>query len=77
MVVDPDPTAAEAAARIAVYWQRIGFEVDIIPGESERTQSRCSDADWDLCYRRVRMEEPLLELWALLTNDTSFRYEPV
>ena len=70
MVVDPDPTAAEAAARIAVYWQRIGFEVDIIAGDQKGSTLR--DADWDLCYRRVRMEEPLLELWALLTNDTSF-----
>ena len=70
MVVDPDPTAAEAAARILVYWQRIGFEVDIIPGD--QAGSKLQDADWDLCYRRVRMEEPLLELWALLTNDTSF-----
>jgi hypothetical protein len=70
MVVDPDPTAAEAAARIAVYWQRIGFEVDIIAGDQKG--SLLPDADWDLCYRRVRMEEPLLELWSLLTNDTSF-----
>jgi len=70
MVVDPDPTAAEAAARIVVYWQRIGFEVDIIAGDQKG--SKLQDADWDLCYRRIRMEEPLLELWALLTNDTSF-----
>ena len=70
MVVDPDPTAAEAAARIAVYWQRIGFEVDIVAGDQKG--STLQDADWDLCYRRVRMEEPLLELWALLTNDSSF-----
>lgn len=70
MIVDPDPTAAEAAARIAVYWQRIGFEVDIMAGDQKG--SKLPDADWDLCYRRVRMEEPLLELWSLLTNDTSF-----
>ena len=70
MVVDPDPTAAEAAARIVVYWQRIGFEVDIIAGDQKG--ATLQDSDWDLCYRRVRMEEPLLELWPLLTNDTSF-----
>lgn len=70
MVVDPDPTAVDAAARIVVYWQRIGFEVDIIAGDQKGP--KLPDADWDLCYRRVRMEEPLLELWSLLTNDTSF-----
>ena len=53
-----------------VYWQKIGIEVDLIPGD--RPGETLTDADWDLCYRQVRMEEPLLELWPLLTNDTSF-----
>jgi len=25
-----------------------------------------------MCYRRLRMEEPLLELWSLLANDPNF-----
>jgi len=70
MVVDPDPTAMEAAQRMAVYWGKIGFEIDLIPGDQPGTPLQ--DADWDLCYRRIRMEEPLLELWPLLTNDASF-----
>jgi hypothetical protein len=70
MVVDPDPTAAEAAARIVVYWQRIGFEVDIIPGRSKGQAVAAMQTG--ICVIVVRMEEPLLELWALLTNDTSF-----
>ncbi len=70
MVVEPEPTAAEAAARIAIYWQKIGFEVDLIPGD--QPGAKLADEDWDLCYRRIRMEEPLLELWSLLTNDSSF-----
>ena len=70
MVVDPDPTSMEAAKRIAVYWERIKFEVEIIPGDQSGT--RLQDGDWDMCYRRIRMEEPLLELWPLLTNDANF-----
>jgi hypothetical protein len=70
MVVDPDPTAAEAAERIAVYWRRIGVEIELIPGAQSGTP--LADDAWDLCYRRVRMEEPLLELWPLLSNDSSF-----
>ena len=70
MVVDPDPTAMEAAKRMAEYWKKILFEVDLIPGDQPGTPLQ--DADWDLCYRRIRMEEPLLELWPLLTNDSSF-----
>ncbi|MBC7964506.1 MAG: hypothetical protein H7Z17_01170, partial [Fuerstia sp.] len=70
MVVDPDPTCMKAAERMAVYWGKIGFEIDLIPGDQKGTPLQ--DADWDLCYRRIRMEEPLLELWSLLTNDSSF-----
>ena len=70
MVVDPDPTAMEAAKRMAVYWGKIKFEIDLIPGDQPGTPLQ--DADWDLCYRRIRMEEPLLELWPLLTNESSF-----
>ncbi len=70
MVVDPDPTAMEAAKRMAEYWGKIGFEIDLIPGDQPGTPLQ--DADWDLCYRRIRMEEPLLELWPLLTNESSF-----
>lgn len=70
LVVDPDPTSMEAAKRIAVYWERIKFEVEIIPGDQSGTPLQ--DGDWDLCYRRIRMEEPLLELWPLLTNDATF-----
>ena len=70
MVVDPDPTAMEAAQRMAEYWKKILFEVDLIPGD--QPGAPLQDADWDLCYRRIRMEEPLLELWPLLTNDFSF-----
>ena len=70
VVVDPDPTAMEAAKRMAEYWGRVKFEVDLIPGDQPGTPLQ--DADWDLCYRRIRMEEPLLELWPLLTNESSF-----
>ncbi len=70
IVVDPDPTAVEAAERMVVYWRKIGFEIELIPGDQEGTP--LLDEDWDLCYRRIRMEEPLLELWPLLTNDSSF-----
>lgn len=66
-VVEPDPIAAAAAQRIVTYWQKIGFEIDLIPGD--RPGQPLPDSEWDLCYRQVRMEEPLFELWPVLTND--------
>ena len=70
IVVEPDPTAVEAAERMVVYWARIGFEIDLIQGG--QAGAKLQDQDWDLCYRRIRMEEPLLEIWSLLTNDSTF-----
>ena len=68
-VVDPDPICLAAAERMMIYWQRIGFEVDLIKGDQPGDPLK--DDEWDMCYRRVRMEEPLLELWPLLANDNS------
>lgn len=68
-VVEPEPTCIAAAERIMLYWQKIGFEVDLIKGDQSGKQ--LTDGEWDMCYRRVRMEEPLLELWPLLANDDS------
>jgi ABC-type transport system substrate-binding protein len=68
-VVEPEPTCVAAAERIMLYWQKIGFEVDLIKGD--QPGKPLTDGEWDMCYRRVRMEEPLLELWPLLANDNS------
>lgn len=69
-VVEPDPIAQAAAERIVKYWEKIGFEIDLIAGDREGEP--LEDDQWDLCYRRLRMEEPLLELWSLIANDPNF-----
>lgn len=68
-VVDPEPTCIAASERMMIYWGKVGFEIDLIKGDQQGEP--LSDSDWDMCYRRVRMEEPLLELWPLLANDNS------
>ena len=70
MVVEPTEDALAAAERILVYWKKIGLEVQLIRGDE--TGEPLGDQEWDLMYRRVRMEEPLLDLWPLVTNDPSF-----
>jgi ABC-type transport system substrate-binding protein len=66
-VIEPDTISIAAAERIVAYWQKIGFEIDLIKGDREGQP--LADTEWDLCYRQLRMEEPLLELWPVLTND--------
>jgi ABC-type transport system substrate-binding protein len=69
-VVEPGEVPKAAAERLLSYWTRIGFEIDVIQGD--QPGKPLSDSDWDFCYRQVRMEEPLLELWPVLANDTTF-----
>ncbi len=68
-VVDPDPACIAAAERMMMYWKRVSFDVELIRGDTPGKP--LADSDWDMCYRRVRMEEPLLELWPLLASDDS------
>ncbi|MBL8810185.1 MAG: hypothetical protein JNM43_08415 [Planctomycetaceae bacterium] len=72
-VVQPDPVARAATERMMIYWQRIGFEIDLVQGD--QAGNPLPDTDWDFCYRTVRMEEPLLELWPLLANDSKLNIE--
>ena len=70
MVVEPNEGAIAAAERILVYWNKIGLNVQLIKGD--QNGEPLPDSEWDLMYRRVRMEEPLLDLWPLMTNDDKF-----
>lgn len=68
MLVEPDDLVQLASEKIIERWTALGFEVETVsadePGET-------SD-DWDMMYRRVQMEEPLLDLWSLLLTDDKF-----
>lgn len=70
LVVEPDELAQQSAERILAYWQKIQFDVEIVPGN--RDGEKLADSDWDLMYRTLRMEEPLFDLWSVVTNDDSF-----
>jgi hypothetical protein len=72
-VVEPDPACIAAAERMVVYWQKVGFEIDLIKGDQPGAE--LGSGDWDMCYRKVRMEEPLLELWPLLASDESLKMD--
>ncbi|MCA9060839.1 MAG: hypothetical protein KDA85_20140, partial [Planctomycetaceae bacterium] len=67
IVVEPDEVSLAAAEKILVYWQKIGIDIQLVAGDSAGDD--LADDQWDLMYRRVRLEEPLLELWPLITNS--------
>ncbi|MDG1897110.1 MAG: ABC transporter substrate-binding protein [Fuerstiella sp.] len=67
MLCDPDELATLAAEKIVARWQALGFDVELIPAD-QKGEKLTAD-DWDLMYRRVRMMEPLLDLWSVLLSD--------
>jgi tetratricopeptide (TPR) repeat protein len=67
MLCDPDEVAMLAAEKIVERWQALGFDVELIP--ANQVGEKLADDDWDLMYRRVRIMEPLLDLWSVLLSD--------
>lgn len=60
LVLEEDPVIAKAAPEIIKFWSAAGYKIQIV----EPTD----DPDgWDLVYHKVRMVEPLVELWPFLT----------
>lgn len=68
MLVEPDEIVQLAADKIVERWTALGFEIDVISAGQEGGKSD----DWDMLYRTVRMQEPLLDLWSLLLTDDWF-----
>ena len=48
-------------------WKRVGIRAELVPAEP--------GAKWDVAYRMLRMEEPLVALWPFLTADAGTRLE--
>ena len=76
MVCDPDPIARQAAQRIVQDWSRAGVNVTLITAEAETAADTAAgdvaaseQPPWDIAYRRMRMVEPLTELWPFLTLE--------
>ena len=70
LVCDPDEVAFMAAEKMVDRWKLLGYEIELIPGDQDGQP--LSDNQWDMMYRRVQMQEPLLDLWELLLTDTNF-----
>jgi len=72
LVCDPGASARSAAAELVKQWTRIGIHVELsadLPSAGDNKPS------WDIAYRTLRMEEPLVELWPFLTVERSARLE--
>ncbi len=67
MLCESDPVVQRAAEKMIEFWGRIGIQIQrVLANESDVTVP-----DWDIMYRRVSVEEPLLDLWSVLLTDDS------
>ena len=69
MVCPPDPIDEATAAQIAAQWKARGIPVTLVT----QPEADGSPIKWDLCYRTLRMSEPAVELWPLLTLEPQAR----
>ncbi len=79
LVCEHDPEALSAAGEMIAQWKRVGIVVELVqtalPFGSSRTAAR--PLTWDIAYRKLRMEEPVVELWPFLTVNSGARLESV
>ena len=67
VICDPGPIPRRAMEQILKGWKRVGVRGEIVPA--------VNGAKWDVAYRTLRMEEPLVELWPFLSTDAGTRLE--
>jgi tetratricopeptide (TPR) repeat protein len=74
-----DLEAQSAAAEIVVQWKRVGIAVELVqpPAPAGAAPADGRAVEWDIAYRKLRMEEPLVELWPFLTVSSQARLESV
>jgi tetratricopeptide (TPR) repeat protein len=70
LVCEPGPTTQLAVAEIVNAWKRVGIQAELVPADSLTAGGK-----WDIAYRTLRMEEPLVELWPFLTVNSGTRLE--
>ncbi len=68
IVCEPGAAARAVAEEIQREWARVGIPTRMIPPGADAAQ-------WDVAYRTLRMEEPLVELWTFLTAEPRARLE--
>ncbi len=73
MICVPDSIAEAAAEELIKQWSRAGISVQLLRSDAEETEPASSH--WDIIYRTVRMTEPVLDIWPLLTLESRARVQ--
>lgn len=67
MICPDDAIVREVARAMIAEWKRVGIEAELVED--------ANDNDWDICYRTAKCVEPLMDVWPLLTLQTSARVD--
>ena len=67
----PDPVALQAARKLVLHWGAAGIRVKLLTATDEKIEAD----SWDIVYRIVRLTEPAIQLWPLLTLEPTARVE--
>ena len=60
LILEEDPVVSAAAQEILKFWRTCQFKVKVV-------ESTDDPAGWDLAYYKLKMTEPLTDLWPFLT----------
>ncbi len=76
LLCERDPEAQSAAEEIIAQWKRVGIDAELVsPPPATNSPTPRAPLQWDLAYRKLRMEEPLTETWPFLSLGSGARLE--
>jgi ABC-type transport system substrate-binding protein len=82
LLCERDPETQSAAEEIVAQWKRVGIDAELVSPPAATNSAKANAAataraplQWDLAYRKLRMEEPLTEIWSFLTLGAGARLE--
>lgn len=60
LVLEDDPVITRATGQILKFWSTAGFKVEVVPTTDDPNA-------WDMVYHKLKMTEPLTDIWPFLT----------
>ena len=67
MICVPNPVAQNAAKELIRQWAKIKISVELVTEAADPSGKQ--PPHWDIVYRTVRMQEPLVDLWPFLAFE--------
>lgn len=68
LILEDDPVISAATKQILKFWETVGFKVEVVASTDDPN-------GWDMVYHKIKMTEPLMDIWPFLTLSDEARVD--